>query len=171
MKNTPTINRIAGAMTAIHAQGITATPDAQDAAKQNPKGKSKKRKFKDEDLDERLDFGDDDIPNDDDWDDDDDDDDEEEYMEELLEVATDDRAALVDAKIIYLRHPTDPENKMLMVAEVDEFLPPQFNLDGDEMWKGEIIIRMRKGREKATIKPVLPNPEVFKKKNYAKKII
>jgi len=169
VKNTPTINRIAGALSAIHAQGITTSPAAQDTAKQITKGKAKTKKPKDEDLDEQLDFGDNDIPNDEDWDDDDDDEDEEEYMEELMEVATDDRAALVDAKIIYLRHPTNPD-KMLMVAEVDEFLPPQFNLDGDEMWKGELIIRMRKGREGATIKPDIPNPDVFKKKNYVKKI-
>ena len=167
MKNTPTINRIAGALQAIHVQGTTSVVETQDPPIK--KGKSK-RKSKDEELDEELDFGDNDIPIDDDWDDDDDDDDdEEEYMEELMEVATDPRASLIDGKVIFLRHPTNPD-KMMMVAEVDEYLPPEFNLEGNEMWKGELILRLRKGREGATLVPSVPDPAVFKKKNFAKKI-
>lgn len=124
----------------------------------------------DEELEKQLDFGDPDDPDDIDDDDDDDDDD---WDDEIMEVATDEAAVLTDARMILLRHPDNPK-KLMMVAQIDnpfddEFDNPEdgFDLDGDEMWDGQMILLMDRGFGGAKkFRAAAPDPYIFKKKNY-----
>lgn len=133
--------------------------------------KPKKPIIREDELEREFGFnGGCDVPDDDDYDDDDDDD---EWDDEIMEVATDEDAILTDARMILMRHPTKP-GKLMMVAQIDnpfdgDYDNPEdgFDLEGDEMWEGQMIILMDRGFGGAKkYRAAAPHPDIFKKKNY-----
>jgi hypothetical protein len=106
---------------------------------------------------------------DDDGDDDFDGDDEEEYLQDKLDVAGDAESFITEARVIFQRCPKT--GKVLMIARLDDLDLEEDDLEDDEMWKADLIIRTFGdgfGGSKKDIPGI--NSSIFKKKNWDERI-
>jgi hypothetical protein len=111
---------------------------------------------------------------DDDWDDgddDDDDDDDEEFdldpeTEDKLEVAVDTDSVMAEARMIFRRDPKTGHLLMIARIEDDEFVDEDFDDSGDEMWEGEVIVRLTAGFSGAKKIVQMPRASLFRKGNW-----